>query len=129
VPALEFLAFATLRVPALLAGATLHGGRGPVTDLYARLGDPQAGRWPVVLLALLALAAAAALVASRTVAVGRSWMRVDGRQFRRRLSRVLGAYPVLAAMAGWSIVQPWAAPGWMVAWMLLTLSALHVLVS
>ena len=126
--ALEMLAFAWLRVPALLAGAAAHG-RGPVAELYARLGEPEAGRWPVGLLAVLALAAAAAVVASRTVGAGRTWMRVDGRQFRRRLSRVLAGYPVVAALAGWSLVMPWAGPGWMVVWLLLTLSALSVLVS
>ncbi len=128
--ALELLAFAWLRLPALLvAGAAGGRGRGPVADLYARLGEPEAGRWPVALLAILALAAAAGLVASRTVAVGRTWMRVDGRQFRRRVSRVLGGYPALAALAGWSLVMPWAGTGFMVVWLLLTLSALSVLVS
>ena len=126
--ALELLAFAWLRCPALLAAGTAHG-RGPVADLYTRLGEPEAGRWPVAFLAVLALAAAAALVAGRTVAVGKTWMRVDGRQFRRRVSRVLGGYPVLAALAGWSAVMPWAAPGWMALWLLLTLSAVSVLVS
>jgi hypothetical protein len=126
--ALEFLAFAWLRLPALLA-AGAAGGRGPVADLYARLGEPEAGRWPVALLACLALAAAAAVVASRTVAVGRTWMRVDGRPFRRRVARVLGGYPALVALAGWSVVMPWAAPGWMGFWLVLTLSALSVLVS
>jgi hypothetical protein len=56
-------------------------------------------------------------------------MRVDGRQFRRRVARVLGGYPVLVALVGWSLVMPWAAAGWMVVWLLLTLSALSVLVS
>jgi hypothetical protein len=126
--ALEMLAFAWLRLPALLVGGAAHG-HGPVAELYARLGEPEAGRWPVGLLALLALAAAAAVVASRTVEVGRTWMRVDGRQFRRRVARVLGGYPVVAALAGWSLVMPWAAPGWIVVWLLLTLSALSVLVS
>ena len=126
--ALELLAFAWLRLPALLVAAAV-GGRGPVPDLYARLGEAKAGRWPVALLALLTLAGTGALVAGRTVAVGRTWMRVDGRQFRRRVSRVLGGYPVVAALAGWSVLVPWAAPGWMAAWLLLTLSALSVLVS
>ena len=126
--ALEMLAFAWLRFPALLAGGAAHG-HGPVAELYARLGEPEAGRWPVGLLALLALAAAAAVVSSRTVEMGRTWMRVDGRQFRRRVARVLGGYPVVAALAGWSLVMPWAAPGWMAVWLLLTLSALSVLVS
>ena len=127
--ALEALAFAWLRLPALLVAGWAPGGRGPVAELYARLGDPQAGRWPVALLAILVLTAAAALVAQRTVQAGRGWMRVDGRQFRRRLVRVLAGYPVLAALAGWSVLMPWAAPVWMVLWLLLTVSALHVLVS
>jgi hypothetical protein len=126
--ALEMLAFAWLRLPALLVAGAAHG-RGPVADLYARLGDPQAGRWPVAFLAVLALVASATLVASRTVEVGRTWMRVDGRQFRRRVARVLGGYPALAALAGWSVVMPWAAPVWVAVWLLLTLSALHVLTS
>jgi len=126
--ALELLAFAWLRLPALLIAGATHG-RGPVAELYARLGEPEAGRWPVALLAILALAATASVVASRTVAVGKTWMRVDARQFRRRASRVLGGYPMLTVLAGWSVVIPWAAPAWTVLWLLLTLSALSVLVS
>ena len=126
--ALEFLAFAWLRVPALLAAGAAHG-RGPVAELYLRLGEPEAGRWPVAVLAGLTLAAAAALVAGRTVAVGRTWMRVDGRGFRRRVARVLAGYPALVALAGWSVLVPWAAPVWMGLWLLLTVSALGVLVS
>jgi hypothetical protein len=126
--ALEGLAFAWLRLPALLAAGAVHG-RGPVADLYARLGEPEPGRWPVAVLACLTLVAAAAVVANRTVAVGQTWMRVDGRSFRRRVARVLAGYPALVALAGWSVVMPWAAPGWMAVWLLLTLSALSVLVS
>ena len=126
--ALELLAFSWLRVPALLAAGAVHG-RGPVADLYARLGEPEAGRWPVAGLAVLALAAASALVASRAVEVGKTWMRCDGRQFRRRISRILGGYPMLAVLAGWSVLTPWGAPAWIAVWLLLTLSALSVLVS
>ncbi len=129
VVALELLAFAWLRLPVLLFAGSIHGGRGPVTDLYARLGEPQAGRWPVMLLAVLMLAAAAALVGRRTVGTGREWMRADGRRFRQRLVRVLAGYPALTALALWSVVTPWAAPVWIVLWLLLSLPALHVLVS
>lgn len=129
VVALEFLAFAWLRFPALLVAGAARGGRGPVGELYVRLGEPQAGRWSVALLALLALAAAATVVGRRTVAVGKRWMRVDGREFRRRLVRVLAGYPSLVALAGWSAIAPWAPPLWTALWLLLTLSALHVLVS
>ena len=125
---LELLAFAWLRVPALLAAGAARGP-GPVADLYARLGEAQVGRWPVAFLALVTLAAAAAVVSGRAVAVGRSWMRVDGRQFRRRVARVLGGYPAVAALAGWSLLMPWATPFWIVLWLTLTLSAVSVLVS
>lgn len=129
VVALEVLAFSWLRLPALLLAGTGHRGSGPVGELYARLGEPQAGRWSVALLALVVLGAAAAVIGRRAIAVGRSWMRVDGREFRRRLVRVLAGYPALVALAGWSVLMPWAPPVWVGAWLLLTLSALHVLVS
>ncbi len=129
VMALEAVGFAWLRIPALVLGGTARGGRGPVAELYTQLGEPQAGRWPVGLLALLVLAFAAALVGRRSVAVGRTWMRADGPQFRRRLARILGGYPALVALAGWSVLAPWASPAWMVVWLLLTLSAIHVLMS
>ncbi len=129
VMALEAVGFAWLRLPALVLGGTARGGRGPVAELYVQLGEPQAGRWPIGLLALLTLAFSAALVGRRAVAVGRTWMRVDGRQFRQRLARVLGGYPALVALAGWSLITPWATPVWMVVWLLLTLSAIHVLMS
>jgi hypothetical protein len=127
--ALEALAFSWLRLPALLVAGAARRGAGPVEELYARLGEPQAGRWSVALLALLVLGAAAAVVGRRAIAVGKGWMRVDGREFRRRLVRVLAGYPSLVALAGWSILAPWAPAFWMLAWLLLTLSALHVLMS
>jgi hypothetical protein len=127
--ALELCAFALLRLPALLFAGVASAGRGPVNDLYARLGEPQSGRWSVGLLAVLMLAALAAVVGRRAVAVGRGWMRVDAREFRRRLVRVLAGYPVVAALAGWGVVMPWAPPLWIAGWLLLTLCALHVLMS
>ncbi len=121
----QWVAFATLRVPALLAAAVVPGGRGPLNDLYGRLGEPESGRWAVALLALLALWGGAALVARLAVGFGREWMRVDGPGFRRRLVRVVAGYPVLVALAAWSILASWAGPGWMAAWLVLTLAALQ----
>ena len=127
VVAFQWVAFGTLRVPALLAAAVVPGGegRGPVNDLYGRLGEPESGRWAVALLALLALWGGAALVARLAVGFGRDWMRVDGRGFRRRLVRVVAGYPALAALAAWSILALWAGPVWMAAWLVLTLAALQ----
>ncbi len=127
--ALEWSSFALLRLPALLLAGAVPGGRGVVGELYARLGEPQTGRWSVALLALLTLCGAAAIVARRTIATGRDWMRVDGRQFRRRLVRVLGSFPALAALTAWCALAPWAAPVWMAVWLALTLTSLHVFVS
>ena len=122
--ALEWVAFATLRLPALLVAGVMPGGRGPVDELYRRLGEPQAGRWSVALLALLALAGAAWLVARVAVEAGRGWMRVDGLSFRRHLVRAVAGYPVLASLAAWSVLDPWASPGAMAGWLLVTLLTL-----
>ncbi len=125
--ALEWAAFAVLRLPALLIAGVAPGGRGPVDDVYARLGEPQSGRWAVAMLALLALGGTALLVTRLAVAAGRGWMRVDGRPFRRHLVRAVAGYPALAALAAWSALAPWAAPRWMVFWLLLTFVALMIL--
>lgn len=125
--ALEWAAFATLRLPALLVAGVAPGGRGPVDELYQRLGEPQSGRWAVAILALLALWGAARLVARLAVVAGRAWMRIDGRPFRRHLVRVVAGYPSLAALAAWSAVTLWAAPPWVAGWLLLTFAALQVL--
>jgi hypothetical protein len=124
VVALEWAAFATLRLPALLIAGVAPVGRGPVDELYQRLGEPQSGRWAVAILALLALWGAALLVARRAVGTGRHWMRVDGRPFRRHLVRVVAGYPALASLAAWSAVAMWARPAWMAGWLLLTFVAL-----
>ena len=123
----EWAAFAALRLPALLIAGVLPGGHGSVDDLYRRLGEPQSGRWAVALLGLLALSGLALMVARLAVATGRSWMRVDGRPFRRHLVRAVAGYPTLAALAAWSVVAPWAPPAWMAGWLLLTFLALMIL--
>lgn len=125
--ALEWGAFATLRLPALLVAGVAPGERGPVDEVYRRLGEPQSGRWALALLAVLALGGTAVLVARLTVEAGRSWMRVDGRPFRRHLVRAISGYPVLAGLAAWSALAAWAPPAWMAGWLLLTFAALVLL--
>ena len=120
---LEAALFAVLRLPALLAAAVLPGRQGPVNQLYLWLGEPQSGRWALMLLALLALWGAGALGARLAVAAGRGWMRVDGRAFRRRLVRVAASFPALAALAAWAVLAPWAGPPWAAAWLALTFLA------
>lgn len=127
--ALEWTAFAGLRLPALLVAAVLPGGRGPADRLYRTLGEPQSGRWAVALLALLALWGVGALVSRLAVGAGREWMRVDGHAFRRHLVRVVAGYPSLVALAGWSAMAPWAWWPWMAGWLVLTLAAQHALTS
>lgn len=129
VAALEWAGFALLRIPTLIFAGVAPSGRGLVSELYLRLGEPQSGRWALVPLAVLTLGGAAALVGRGAVATGREWMRVDGRDFRRRLVLVLAGYPSLASLAAWCALMPWAGPAWMAAWLLLTLALLSVLVS
>jgi len=129
VAALQWGSFALLRLPALVFAGVVPGGRGPVNELYSRLGEPQSGRWSLAPLAVLALGGVAAVVARRSIATGRDWMRLDGRDFRRRLVRVLGGYPSLVSLAVWCALAPWASAAWMAGWLLLTLASLHVLVS
>jgi hypothetical protein len=129
IAALEWVAIALLRLPTLLVAGVAPGGHGPLDEIYVRLGEPQAGRWSLGLLALLALAAVAAAVARLTVAAGQGWMRIDGREFRRRLVRALAGIPAVVALAAWSAVMPWAGTLVMAGWLVLTLAALTVLVS
>ncbi len=126
VVALQWVAFAALRIPALLIAGVAPGGRGPVNDLYRQLGEPESGRWAVVFLALLVLAGMAAFVARLAVGTGRAWMRADGRGFRRRLVRIVAGYPGLASLAAWSALEPWSGPVFLVLWLVLTVAALHL---
>jgi hypothetical protein len=129
VAALQWCGFALLRIPALMFAGVAPGGRGPFSELYARLGEPQSGRWSLAPLAVLVLGGMAALVGRRAIATGREWMRVDGRGFRRRLVLVLAGYPSLVSLVAWCVLAPWAGPAWMAGWLLLTLASLRVLVS
>jgi hypothetical protein len=69
--AFEVFAVSWLQLPLLLlAGGT--GAGGAVGMLYVRLGEPESGRWAMVLLGLLVLWWIGALVADQSIAVGRS---------------------------------------------------------
>lgn len=122
--ALEWVVLALLWLPTAFAAAALPNGGGPVAELYARLGDPQAGRWAALALALLLLWLLAGVVSNRAVAVGRSWMRTDGLEFRRKLVRVVAGYPGAAALGALAIVAGWMAPAWCIAWLVLAFAAL-----
>jgi hypothetical protein len=114
--AFEAFAIAWLRLPLLIVAAGLPGGSGPLATLYERLGEPESGRWAAIGLGLLALWGIARLVGSRAIAVGRSWQRVDGLAFRRRLVRLLAGYPFVVASAAFAFERsfetvPWTAAG------------------
>jgi hypothetical protein len=121
--ALEWVVVALLWLPTALAAAALPKGGGPVAELYAQLGDPQAGRWGALALALLLLWLLAGVVSSRAVAVGRSWMRTDGLEFRRKLVRVVAGYPAAVALGALAIVSGWMAPAWCAGWLVLVFTA------
>lgn len=111
--AFEAFAFAWLRLPLLMLAAGLPGGRGSLARLYEHLGEPESGRWAAIALGLVLLWGIASLVAWRAVEVGRGWLRVDGRTFRRRVVRVVAAYPFVIATAAYALVRPTLPPGWL----------------
>ena len=124
--ALAWLVVAILWVPTSLVAAAAPGSHGPVAELYTRLGDPQAGRRAAVVLAAALLALVAGPVSRTAVAVGRSWMRADAIEFRRRLVRVVAGWPGLAAAAAILWTLDWARTPWLAPWPLAVLAALHL---
>lgn len=124
--ALEGVVLALLWPSAAFAAAAVPGGGGPVGELYARLGDPQAGRWAAGALGLLLLILLARVTARRAVATGRSWMRADALEFRRRLVRVVAGYPAAVALGGFMVAAGWAAPGVAAGWALVMLITLRM---
>ena len=109
----------------LVAGALPSGG-GPVAELYASLGNPPAGRWATAALGSLLLWWLAGYATRRAVATGRSWMRADGVEFRRRLIRVVAGYPAALALAGAAAAQGWM-PVWVAAaWGLMVLGMMMI---
>jgi len=120
----EVFAIAWLRFPLLLLAAGVPGGRGPLALLYGRLGEPESGRWAAIALGMVILWGVAALVAWRAVALGRDWLRVDGRGFRRRVVRLVAAYPFLLAMAAYAVQRPLGPAAWLAAGLALVLGCL-----
>lgn len=109
----QAFAFAWLRLPLLTLSAGVRGGQGSLAQLYERLGEPESGRWAAIALGLVILWGVAALVAWRAVALGKEWLRVDGRAFRRRAVRLVAAYPFLFATAAYAIERPTAPLAWL----------------
>jgi hypothetical protein len=109
---LAWILVALLWLPVALASAALPGPGGPVAELYAHTGDPRAGRWTAVALAVLVLGVVGGAIAERAVAVGRSWMRADSVEFRRRLVRVTAGWPGVTATAVLAFGAGWAPTAW-----------------
>jgi hypothetical protein len=110
--AYEVFAIAWLQLPLLMLAGGLSRGGGPFAVLYGRLGEPESGRWAMVVLGLLILWGVAGLVADQAVAVGGEWLRTDGRAFRRRVALVLAAYPLAAAVLVGVFERAFEAPLW-----------------
>jgi hypothetical protein len=113
---LELAVIGLLWLPTALAFALVPNGGGPMAQLYRQLGEPQAGRWAAGGLALLLLWLLAGVASRRALATGGRWMRTDAPQFRRRLVRVVAAYPAALALAAHALVAGWAAGAWAAAW-------------
>jgi hypothetical protein len=113
-------------LPTELVAGALPGGGGPIAELYASLGNPPAGRWGTAALGSLLLWWLAGYAARRAVATGRSWMRADGVEFRRRLIRVVAGYPAALALAGAAAAQGWMPVGVAAVWGLMVLGMLMI---
>ena len=124
--AFEAFAIAWLRLPLLIIAAGIPGGSGPLATLYERLGEPESGRWAAIGLGLLALWGVARLVSSRAILAGRSWQRVDGLMFRRRLVRLLAGYPFAIASAAFVFERSFGTAPWTAAGLVLVVVVLSV---
>jgi len=110
--AYEVFAASWLQVPLLMLAAGFPQAGGPFSALYERLGEPQSGRWAVVVLGGLALWGIARVVGEQAVAVGGGWLRVDGREFRRRVAVLLAAWPFAVAVAVATFERAFGPPLW-----------------
>jgi hypothetical protein len=115
-----------LWIPTALAAGALRAGSGPMADLYNRLGDPQAGRWASLALAIVILIIISGPASRRAIETGRSWMRVDGLEFRRRLVRVVAGWPGAIVMVVLGIGAGWANTPWLALWMVAVLASLQL---
>ena len=110
--AYEVFSIAWLQLPLLMLSGGLSRGGGPFAALYGRLGEPESGRWAMVVLGLLILWGVAGLVADQALAVGGNWLRTDGHAFRRRVALVLAAYPLVVAVLVGIFERAFEAPLW-----------------
>jgi hypothetical protein len=125
--AFEAFAIAWLRLPLqFLAAGLPGGGSGPLATLYDRLGEPESGRWAAVALGLLVLWGSARLVGTRSITMGRTWLRADGVGFQRRLVRLLAAYPFVVASVAFATVRPFGTVPLVVVGLGLVVAALTV---
>lgn len=124
--ALEWLMIALVWLPAAMAAAALPAGRGPGHELYTRLGPPMAGRWAALALGAVAVFLAAGAISAAAVAIGRSWMRADGVEFRRRLVRVTAGWPAVTALGIVAYAAGWGPSGWSLLFVFGVLGALQV---
>ncbi len=123
---LELTVLALLWWPTVLFAGAFPDGGGPVADLYDRLGEPQAGRWASGALGLVVLTLLSPVVSAWTVRTGRSWMRADALEFRRRLVRVVSGYPSVVALGSLLVVNAWVPPLAAVGWAALVLGMVNV---
>jgi len=121
--AYEVFSASWLQVPLLMLAAGFPQAGGPFSALYERLGEPESGRWAVMALGGLALWGIARLVGEQAVAVGGGWLRVDGREFRRRLALLFAAYPFAAAVAVAAFERAFGPPFWPLAGVALVAAA------
>jgi len=103
-------------IPTALAAGAFSGNRGPGADLYTRLGDPQAGRWTALALAILVLVMVAGTASRRAISGARGWMRADGLEFRRRLVRVVACWPAAAAVVALGVAAGWGQTPFLALW-------------
>jgi hypothetical protein len=127
-PALRVLAYEVfaaswLQVPLLMLAAGFPQAGGPFSALYERLGEPESGRWAAVVLGGLALWGIARVVGEQAVAVGGGWLRVDGREFRRRIALLLAAFPFAAAVGVAVFERAFGPPLWPLAGAVLVVAA------
>ncbi len=123
---LSLAVLGVLWLPTELVAGALPSGGGPIAELYAALGNPPAGRWGTAALGSLLLWWLAGYAARRAVATGRSWMRADGVEFRRRLIRVVAGYPAALVLATAAAAQGWMPVGVAAVWGLMVLGMLMI---
>jgi hypothetical protein len=108
---------------ALVAGAL---DAGPFAAVYGRLGEPQAGRWAAAALGLAGWLVLGGVASRRSIETGRSWMRVDGLEFRRRLVRVVAGWPAAVAVATLAFAAGWARNPLFLMWIAATVATLQL---